>query len=95
MATLEQLLRMKVKSTDKDGNEVEVSPEFRVAVQDADDKGVHIIVHAMGHDSDTLDFKVSGNRLEDLNRKDCPHAAPFRYCQSCAVSPCPVGLDQK
>jgi hypothetical protein len=47
--------------------EVDVTPEFRVAVQSITEDGVHIIIHANGHNSDTLDFIVSGDELQLLN----------------------------
>ena len=38
-------------------------PEFRVAVQSKSDDGVHIIIHAVGHDGETLDLIVSGDEV--------------------------------
>ena len=64
--TLESLLRMLVPAKDKDGNDIEISPEFRVAVQHIKDDGVHIIIHPNGYSGDTLDFLVSGNELKTI-----------------------------
>lgn len=63
MKRLEDLLRMTVPTKDKDGNAIAITPEFRVSVQRVADDGVHFIIHADGHNSDTLDFIVSGDAL--------------------------------
>lgn len=42
------------------------SPDFRVSIQEVNEHGVRFIVHADGHDSETLDFLVQGNRLTQL-----------------------------
>jgi hypothetical protein len=66
MTRLEDLLRMTVPAKDKDGNAIEMTPGFRVSVQRKNDDGVHFIIHADGHNSDTLDYIVSGDVLRPL-----------------------------
>ena len=63
MKTLYDLLKTKVPAKDKDGNAIEITPEFRVAVQDDKYDTIHIIIHPMGHSGATLDFIVKGNTL--------------------------------
>lgn len=45
------------------------SPEFRVSIQATHSDGVHFIIHALGHNSETLDFIVQGNSLVPVNNK--------------------------
>lgn len=66
--TLEELLRMTVPvpagCTAPEGSPM--SPQFRVSVQAIRDDGVHFIIHAEGHHSETLDFIVRGDSLKRL-----------------------------
>lgn len=43
------------------------SPDFRIAVQEVAEDGVRIVVHAMGHNSDTIDAWVIGDQLLTLD----------------------------
>lgn len=66
--TLEELLRMTVPvpagCVAKEGTPY--TPDFRIAVQAIDQASVRIIVHALGHNSETLDFYVCGDVLTPL-----------------------------
>lgn len=62
-STIEELLSMKVLSENHRQEPIQVSPEFRVAVQKITTEGVHIILHANGHDSDTLDLLVKDDKV--------------------------------
>ena len=65
--TLEDLLKMKINGVSPVTKEpIQYSPDFRMAVQREMEGGVHVIVHADGHNSETLDFIVTGNELNPL-----------------------------
>jgi len=58
--TLEDLLRMEVPYTNR-MREGHMSPDFRIAVQEKTEDAVRVIIHASGHNSDTLDLWIKGN----------------------------------
>jgi len=69
MKTLQELLEMKVTTKNNEGDtSPEFSPDFLVAVQAIHEDGVHIIIHPMDHNGDTLDFIVRGNIMTGVSR---------------------------
>ena len=64
--TLEELLRMQVDATDKDGKRIKITPDFIISVQDERDGKIRIIIHPIGHSGETLDRLVSGDILEEV-----------------------------
>lgn len=64
--TLQDLLSMEVESTNISRGIIKVPPEFRVSVQEKTDQGVRIIIHADGHNSETMDLLVNGDNLTVL-----------------------------
>ena len=69
MKTLQELLEMKVTIKNNEGDvSPEFSPDFRVAVQAIHEDGVHIIIHPMNHNGDTIDFLVRGNTLSGVGQ---------------------------
>lgn len=63
---------MTVESEDKDGNKIQITPQFRLSVQNlhwtnGGDDAVHFIIHANGYNSETLDYVVYGDNVTELN----------------------------
>jgi len=100
--TLEELLRMTVESEDAEGNLIQITPEFRLSVQEVrpNGGGVRFLIHANGHNSDTLDFKVYGDTVLVIPppqpvKCDCADGNAGEVCEDpecvgCRNNPAPV-----
>lgn len=66
MDTIENLLRFQVDAEGTSGP-VKITPDFRVAVQGEKHGGIHFIINADGHDSETLDLVARGNTVAHLS----------------------------
>jgi hypothetical protein len=65
--TLEELLRLQIDDISPVTKKpIKYSPDFRLSVQEITNKGVRIIIHASSFPSETLDFWVNKNQLEQI-----------------------------
>lgn len=63
--TFEELLRTKHTTKNINDEEINVTPDYRIAVQEETEEGVRIIVHPMDYNGETLDLIVKGNEVKD------------------------------
>lgn len=65
MTTLEDLIRQHAWRSDND-NRPNRTNEFRLSAFSIDGDGVHIYIHPMNANGDTLDYMVNGNILTPI-----------------------------
>lgn len=71
----------------------DVSKGWRLTVREQSSTSVQAFIDLSREQLAEL-AKAATQALID-STPDCPHAAPFRYCDVCPVSPCPCGLTPK
>jgi len=65
--TLFECLDMEVRSEDKDGKPIMVSPEFIIKVQTKTEEGIHCIVRPLKYRGATVDLLVTPESIGYLN----------------------------